>query len=296
MESNCNICPRNCNIDRKTKKGYCNAPYDIIIAKAIPFFFEEPVISGQHGTGAIFFSGCNLKCCYCQNYRISHELYGKSISIENFCDVLLSLLDLNVESISLISPTIFVTQIIRALDKIKHKIKVPIVYNTSGYEKRETIKILRDYIDVYLPDIKYMLSTSSERYSNAYDYFDYCSSAVIEMLNQKPKLVYKNSILVSGVIIRHLVLPGLYKDSINILEWTKNTLDNLHAECLISLMSQYMPYYHTVNYPEINRKVTKYEYNKILSKAEELHLEGFMQDKCSSTDSYLPDFNLEGII
>lgn len=296
MEFICNICPRNCNINRTYKKGYCKATNDIKLAKAAPFFYEEPVVSGSNGTGAVFFSGCNLQCCYCQNYRISHELFGEIVTEDKFSDILLSLADKNVDSISLISPTIYVLQIVKALDKVRHKIKIPIIYNTSGYEKEDTVKLINDYIDVYLPDIKYMDPVSSMRYSNAADYFNYCSSAVKKMLELKPKLVYRESILTSGVLIRHLVLPGLYKDSINILDWIKNTINDLKAESLISIMSQYMPYYMSCNYPEINRKVTKYEYNKVLSKAKELHLEGFMQDNCSSSDSYVPDFNLEGII
>ncbi|MFA5341022.1 MAG: radical SAM protein [Clostridia bacterium] len=296
MKTNCNICPRNCNTDRETHKGYCNAPNDIVLAKAVPFHFEEPVISGKNGTGAVFFSGCNLKCCYCQNYKISHELYGKVISLDHFCNILLSMNEKNLDSISFISPTIYVNQIIKALDIIKPKINVPIVYNTSGYEKPETIKMLDGYIDVYIPDIKYINSIYSERYSNASDYFDYCSKSVIEMISQKPYLKYNGSILTSGVLIRHLVLPGLYKDSINILKWIRKTLDESESNCLISIMSQYMPYYLSTNYPEINRKITKYEYSKVVETASSLNLQGFIQDKCSSEDIYVPDFDLKGVI
>lgn len=295
MESKCNLCPRNCNIDRNNKRGYCKAPNTIKLAKAAPFFYEEPVISGNNGTGAVFFSGCNLKCCYCQNYQISHELFGENVTIDRFIYILLSLADKNVDSISLISPTVYVLQIIKALDKVKHNLKIPIIYNTSGYEKAETINLINDYVDVYLPDIKYMNSLSSELYSNASDYFEFCSDAVKLMLELKPKLVYKESILISGVLIRHLVLPGLYKDSINILKWIKNTIDDLHSECLISLMSQYLPYYMSSNFPQIDRKITKYEYNKVVNKAIELQLSGFIQDKNSSKDSYIPIFDLEGI-
>ncbi len=296
MKFKCNICPRNCNTDRETNKGYCKATNEIMLAKAVPFFFEEPVISGKNGTGAIFFTGCNLKCCFCQNYVISHELYGVSVTSDRFCDILLSMNEKNLDSISLISPTIYIRQIIEALDKIKHKINIPIVYNTSGYEKTETLKMLEDYIDVYVPDIKYMNSIYSERYSNASDYFDYCSTAVREMLRQKPKLKYNDRTLSSGVLIRHLVLPGLYKDSICILNWIKENIDESASECLISIMCQYTPYFLSSNYPEINRKITKYEYSKVIEYASELNLKGFIQDKSSSKDIYIPKFDLEGVI
>lgn len=293
----CNICPRECNIDRKIQSGYCKAPIGIMLAKAAPFYFEEPIISGENGTGAVFFSGCNLKCCFCQNKSISWELQGVTVSIKKFCDILLDLQQKGVNTISLISPTPYSNNIIKALDQIKHKITVPIVYNTSGYEKPQIIKTLSDYIDIYVPDIKYMDPLYSAKYSNAPDYFHYCSQSVLEMVSQKPILKYKESgVLETGVLIRHLVMPTLYKDSINILKWIKDLLSETGYECLVSIMSQYTPYHKSFMYPEINRKITSYEYKKVINMAYELELKGFMQDKASSTDIYIPDFDLEGII
>ncbi|MDD3093244.1 MAG: radical SAM protein [Clostridia bacterium] len=297
MLKNCNLCPRNCNIDRASQKGYCRAPDNIMLAKASTFFYEEPVVSGKNGTGAIFFSGCTLKCCFCQNKEISQDMKGLTVTDTKFSEILLNLQEKGVDSISLISATPYVLNIIRSIEKIKHKIKIPIVYNTSGYEKTETIKMLKDYIDVYVPDIKYINSGYSKKYSNAEDYFKYCSDAVYEKLSQKPKLIYKdNQTLISGVLIRHLVLPGLYKDSIDILNWIKNLLSTNNFECLISIMSQYTPYHQSNLYPEINRRITGFEYKKVINEANRLELNGYMQERISSKDSYIPDFDFEGII
>lgn len=293
----CDLCPRLCGINRINGNGFCKAAENIRIAKAIPFLYEEPVISGSRGSGAIFFSGCNLKCCFCQNHEISSGNFGSDLTIERFCDVLLSLQDKGVHNINLITPTHYSYQIIKALDKIKSKITIPIVYNTGGYERYEIIRQMKDYIDIYLPDFKYYDPEISKKYSDAKDYFEYASEAIHEMVSQKPNIILdENEIMQEGVIIRHMVLPGYYNDSIKILDWISKNLKKDNNSFYVSLMRQYTPYFRSKENPEIDRRLTAYEYTKVTDEATELDLQGFYQKKGSSDTCYIPDFDLEGII
>jgi putative pyruvate formate lyase activating enzyme len=286
-----------CGINRINGNGFCKAAENIRIAKAIPFLYEEPVISGTRGSGAVFFSGCSLKCCYCQNHEISSSNYGSDVSVERFCDILLSLQDKGVHNINLITPTHYSYQIIKALDRIKNRITIPIVYNTGGYERYEIIRLLKDYIDIYLPDLKYYDPYISKEYSDAYDYFEYASAAIQEMVIQKPNIkLDENGILQEGVIIRHMVLPGYYRDSIKLLDWISENLKKESNSFYVSLMRQYTPYFKSSEHPLINRKLTAYEYSKVTEKAAILNLQGFYQKKGSSDTCYIPTFDLEGII
>ena len=286
----CTLCPRNCKADRSQTVGLCGVGDKIKVAKAYLHLWEEPCISGQKGSGTVFFSGCNLKCCFCQNYEISHQTRGSEITTEELSDIFLKLQDKGAENINLVSGTQFVSQIISALDRVKHRLDIPVVYNTGGYEKTETIKLLNGYVDIYLPDLKYFSPELSMRYSKAEDYFQHASKAIVEMYSQQPKLVYEGDMLKKGLIIRHLVLPKCRHDSMRVLEWIYENLPE--KSYLISLMSQYTPAYNSCEYPEINRKISTFEYNSVMDKALEYGMEGFFQERSSATLDYTPDFCL----
>lgn len=289
----CNICPRNCNVDRTSQMGFCSVGDNIRVSKAMLHHWEEPCISGENGSGAIFFSGCNLRCCYCQNYKISTQTFGKDITIEHLANIMISLQEQGANNINLVTPTHYTDKIIQTLDICKHKINIPIVYNCGGYEKLDTLKELRDYVDIYLTDFKYYSSEMSKMYSKCEDYFKVTSKAILEMYHQHNELVYKDNILQKGLIIRHLVLPTGRHDSISILEWLSNNLDV--SKFLLSLMSQYTPNENCKNYPKIDRRTSTFEYNSVLDKAIELNFKGYMQDRRSAKSEYTPNFNLDGI-
>ena len=286
---NCSLCPRNCHIDRTSSLGFCQSSSQIKAARAALHHWEEPCISGTRGSGAVFFSGCTLRCCFCQNYSISSETYGKEISEQKLAQIFLELQNQGAHNINLVTATQYLPSILNALDRIKDKLNIPVVYNSSGYEKPETIRLLKDYVDIYLPDLKYFSSKLSQKYSKA------ASNAVRLMIEQTGKPVFdSDGILQKGVIIRHLVLPNCRKDSITLLHWIKETLPD--KSYLISLLSQYTPFYKSHEYPELNRRITTYEYESVLKEAISLGLvEGFMQEKSSAKEEYTPPFNLEGL-
>lgn len=292
---NCSLCPRNCHIDRTSSFGFCQSSSQIKAARAALHHWEEPCISGTRGSGAIFFSGCTLRCCFCQNYRISSETYGKEISEQKLAQIFFELQNQGAHNINLVTATQYLPSILNALDRIKDKLNIPVVYNSSGYEKPETIRLLKDYVDIYLPDLKYFSSKLSQKYSKAEDYFKVASNAVRLMIEQTGKPVFdSDGILQKGVIIRHLVLPNCRKDSITLLHWIKETLPD--KSYLISLLSQYTPFYKSHEYPELNRRITTYEYESVLKEAISLGLvDGFMQEKSSAKEEYTPPFNLEGL-
>lgn len=292
--NNCNLCPRSCNISREITHGVCGMGNTLKLARASLHMWEEPCISGKGGSGAVFFSGCSLKCCFCQNYTISHDGYGKEISIDRLGDIFLELQQKGAENINLVSGTHFIPQIISALDKVKHKLSIPIVYNSSGYENVPALKLLEGYIDIYLPDMKYFSSELSEKYSKAENYFKYASKAILEMHRQQPKLVFNGDMLQKGVIIRHLILPRCRKDSMQIIDWIYENLPQ--NSYLISLMSQYTPCYKAENHPDLNRRITTFEYKSVLDKILSYNMNGFFQDRQSATLEYTPAFNLEGVV
>lgn len=292
---NCRLCPRQCGINRYENIGYCGTGTEILGAKACLHQWEEPCISYRNGAGTVFFSGCSLHCCFCQNSVISNEIKGKSITVRQLGDVFLRLQEQGADSIELVTPTHFLPQIISALDMVKHRLGIPVIWNSGGYELPETIGLLDGYIDVYLPDIKYFSSDISAKYSNAPDYFEYASAAVLRMIKQAGKLVYNSQGgLVRGTVIRHLVLPSHRHDSMKILDWIA---ENITPEtALLSLMSQYTPFDGIPeNCPELRRRITKMEYNSVVRYAQDLGLDGFIQEKSSASAEYVPEFDFSGL-
>ncbi len=289
------LCPRKCGTDRNVTKGLCGAGNNAIVARASLHNWEEPCISYKNGAGTVFFSGCNLHCCFCQNNKISNELFGKEITDRQLADIFLRLQEIGADNIDLVTPTHFVQNIIKALDMIKHRLVVPVVYNCGGYELNETIAILDGYIDIYLPDLKYYSSEISAKYSKAPNYFDVASEAVLAMKKQVGKLRYNDEGgLIKGTIIRHMVLPSHRHDSIRIIEWiSENTSPD---EVLVSIMNQYTPFdFIPDEFKELKRRVTKMEYHSVTDRAAELGIKGFTQEKSSASEEYVPDFDLSGI-
>lgn len=294
-KNGCNLCPRKCDVDRELTKGFCRVGDKVIVARASLHKWEEPCISYKNGAGTVFFSGCNLHCCFCQNNQISNKLFGKEISERRLADIFLSLQDMGADNIDLVTPTHFVPNIIKALDIVKHKLNIPVIYNSGGYELCETIKLLDGYIDVYLPDIKYFSSEISQKYSKATDYFEKASKAILTMIQQVGKLTYNNDGgLIKGTIIRHLVLPSCRHDSMKIMDWiAENTTQN---NVLVSIMNQYTPFdFISDEYSELKRHLTKMEYNSVINYASKLGLNGFTQQKSSASEEYVPNFDLTGI-
>lgn len=289
----CNACPRKCNVERNIgefSRGFCKMPYNAVLARASLHLWEEPVISGERGSGAIFFSGCNLRCVFCQNFEISHENFGKQVSKSEFIDIVKRLENQGAHTINLVNPTHFVPFIKEVFSE--YKPSVPVVYNTGGYDDVESIRSLQGLIDVYLPDLKYFDSDVSKKYSNAENYFEKASKAVLEMQRQVEKSVIKDDIMQKGMIIRHLVLPKNTDQSIKILRWIK---DNLPIDTYISLMSQYVPYVKT-EYKELNRRIVTAEYQKVIDEFERLGFEnGFMQERSSAQTDFIPKFDLSGV-
>lgn len=293
-DNGCLLCPRACNADREVTAGYCgikNAPDTVRVARAMLHFGEEPPISGSRGSGAVFFSGCNMQCVFCQNYSISKGCFGKDISVSRLADIFLELADKGAHNINLVTATHFVPQIIKALERVKDRLFVPVVFNCGGYESAETLKSLEGLVDIYLPDVKYFDDTYALRYSGALNYFAAAKSAVEEMLRQTGKYEIENGIMKKGVILRHLILPSLYKDSINIFK----EMREYHDRLLISLMRQYYPCGRAGDFPEINRRLTTFEYRKVLDVCRDLGFDGFTQEKEAATDEMTPDFDLSGV-
>lgn len=284
-----------CRADRSTASGYCKAPDGILASRAALHFWEEPCISGTGGSGAIFFSGCTLRCCFCQNYKISRTPRGKSISSERLAEIFLELQDQGAHNINLVTATHYLPWILPALDMVKEKLHIPVVYNCGGYERLETIQALSSYVDIWLPDLKYFSSDLSRRYSQAPDYFARASAAVRQMILQTGTPVFGDrGIMQKGVIIRHLVLPGQKEDSLQLIKWMAEELPE--KQFYISLLSQYTPYEKNPDFPELNRRITSYEYQKVVEAALEAGLEqGFMQKRTSAKEEYTPSFAYQGL-
>lgn len=288
----CNLCPRGCNVDRTQEKGRCGAPDEILLARASVHLWEEPPISGTKGSGTVFFSGCNLGCVYCQNFEISHKSKGKVINEKRLGGIFGELESKGVHNINLVNPTHYAHKIRNVL--IEAKPGIPVVYNSSGYERVSTLKSLEGLVDIYLPDLKYISPDRSEKYSGAADYFDFASKALTEMKRQCPENIFDSSgIMQRGMIVRHLVLPQNTNQSIKILEWIR---DNLGTDTLISLMSQYTPCGEADKYKELTRKITAREYEKVVSAAEEMGFKNiFTQDYASASENFIPDFDFTGV-
>ena len=292
MEQECTLCPHKCKIDRNINIGRCKAGNKIEIGGVSLHKFEEPCISGQNGSGTVFFSKCNLNCVFCQNYEISNLGNGRKIEIEELSKILLKQQENGAENINLVSPTIYADKIIDAIKIAKQKgLKIPIIYNTNGYEKIETLKKLEGYIDVYLPDLKYYDEKLALKYSNIKNYFNTATEAIKEMYRQVGYPIFnENGMITKGVIIRHLVLPNNIENSKKVLKWI---YDNLDRRIYVSVMTQYFPTYRAKEFKEINRKLSKTEYNEIENYIYELGIEnGYMQDFSEENEEqYVPKWN-----
>ena len=297
--TSCTLCPRNCHANRKNKNsltGICHEANHLRLARAAFHFWEEPCISGEQGSGTIFFSGCTLRCVFCQNHSIADGSVGKEISQQRFVQILLELQQKGANNINLVTPTHFVPLIIDGIQQARSQgLHLPIVYNTSGYESIETLQLLDGIVDIYLPDLKYYSSTIAQKYSFAGDYFSVASRALQEMYRQVGEPVFDaNGIMQKGMIVRHLVLPGCTNDSKAVIQYLYQTF---HDHIYISIMNQYtpMPTIQT-RYPELNRNVTDEEYEEVVDFAIELGVEnGFIQEGETADESFIPAFDYEGI-
>lgn len=291
MLKECNICPRNCKVNRLLgERGYCNTGVKIKVAKAYLHQWEEPCISGSNGSGTVFFSNCNLRCVFCQNHVISHDGVGQEISIEKLSEIFLNLEKKGAHNINLVTATSYTPQVIEAVDIAKEAgLCIPVVYNTNSYENVDTIKALDGRIDVYLPDLKYYDDKYAIKYSKAPDYFKYATKAIEEMVLQVGKPVFdQDGILKKGVIIRHLMLPGLLFDSKKIIEYIYRTFGD---SVYISIMNQYTPMHEANKYEEINRTLKKEYYDRFIDYCYDLGIRNaFIQEEGSSSEEFVPDF------
>ena len=272
----CDLCPRKCLVDRKKgEKGICGQTENLKVARAALHFWEEPCISGDAGSGAVFFSGCPLHCVFCQNENIANGTVGKEISLERLVDIFLELQEKRANNINLVTPGHFVPQIVKALDQArKEGLTLPVVYNTSSYETVDTIKMLEGYVDIYLPDFKYMSPVLSKKYSHAPDYAEVAKAAIAEMVRQTGKAVFVNgeedNLILSGTIVRHLTLPGCMADSMQILKYLHETYGDM---IYISIMNQFTPLSNLEKYPELNRRITDVEYETLVDYAIDIGIE-----------------------
>lgn len=293
---NCLLCPRKCGTNRRTgQTGVCGVSSEIKVARAALHYWEEPCISGKRGSGAVFFSGCSLHCVFCQNREISDGKEGKVISKERLSDIFMELADKGANNINLVTPGQYIPDIVWAVNDAKSRgMKLPIIYNTSGYENVTELKLLEGIVDVYLPDFKYMDSTLSARYSRAKDYPSVAKQALSEMVRQQPDVVIDNAtgLIQKGVIVRQLLLPGHVNDAKAVLKYL---YDTYHDHVYISMMSQFMPIA-LKDYPEINRTVTRREYERLVDYALEIGItNAFIQEGDVAKDSFIPAFDCEGV-
>lgn len=290
----CNLCPRNCHIDRYKNVGVCGASFEIKVAHYGLHMWEEPIISGNSGSGTVFFSNCNLKCIFCQNRDISEGGYGKEITSERLEEIFLELQKMKAENINIVTPTMYVPQIVKVLKRIKNrKLKIPIVYNTSSYENKSTINLLDGYIDIYLADFKYFDNMLGEKYSNCYKYFEVASNAIDEMFRQVGEPIIENNLLKKGMIVRVLVLPGHVEDAKKIIAYLYKKYKN---KIFISIMNQYTPMKHFEKFPNLNNKLTNDEYNEVIDYAYDLGVRNaFIQDGETASESFIPKFDCSKI-
>lgn len=286
----CSICPRHCNVDRSVNLGFCQSPDSFRVARAALHFWEEPCISGKEGSGTVFFSGCNLKCVFCQNNEISAENKGVEISDDKLISIFENLISQGANNINLVNPTHYAKRLAKVLSRWESP--VPIVYNSSGYEEVETLKALDGLIDIYLPDLKYIRAEKAMRYSKAADYFEKASAALLEMRRQVEDK-FDGDIMKSGMIIRHLILPQNTNSSIAVLDFIKSNF----PDTFVSLMAQYTPCGDLSEFPEINRKITKREYEKVVNYAFDNSFDKlFIQELSSADKSFIPKFDFTGVL
>lgn len=288
-EELCRLCPRACRVDRAAgERGYCRMTEKIRVAKAMIHRWEEPALAGSGGSGAIFFSGCNLRCVYCQNWAISHEGIGREVDAPELRAMMEDLIAQGAENIDLVTPGHFLPEILPAL---KPKLPVPVVYNCGGYESVEALQMLEGLVDIYLPDMKYADGALAARLSGAGDYFPVAAKAIREMFRQVGPVQMEGQKLKRGVLIRHLILPGQVENSLKVLDWIGENFRP--GEILVSLMRQYTPAGDAGKIPELNRTVTQEEYEAVLSWMYLNDLQGFVQEESSACQDYIPDFKEE---
>lgn len=281
----CNLCPFSCNVNRAKMAGRCGALNTLRIAKYYIHPYEEPVLTGENGSGTVFFCGCSLKCAFCQNYEVSRNMRGKGITVPRLAEIFKELEERGAANINLVSPTHYADKIAEALDI--YKPAVPVVYNTHGYERIETLQFLDKYIDVYLPDMKFFSPALSKRYAGVSDYFERASAA-IEFMAKKPVKFNEGGVMTSGTLVRHLVLPQCTGDSKKILDWFCGIKDRAY----INVMSQYTPFGNIKDFPELQRKITAREYNGVLDYAISLGIENmFYQKRKSAGETYIPEWD-----
>ncbi len=291
----CTACPRNCGIDRETKLGFCRVPEAITVSRAALHFWEEPCLSGDTGSGTVFFSGCNLGCVFCQNHRISRGGAGKQITAERLFDIFFELKEQGAANINLVTPTHFLPQILPVIQKAKKDgLALPFVYNCGGYEKIEVLKSAEGLIDIYLPDMKYISPALSARYSGATDYGEIAKAAIQEMVRQQPECIFsENDFLQKGVIVRHMMLPGNLADSKAVLSYLHETYGD---KIFLSIMNQFTPTEYLEPYPELNRRVTQREYDRLIDYAISIGIEqAFIQEGETAKESFIPDFSNQGV-
>ena len=291
MEYLCNVCPRMCGALRgESGSGVCRMGADAVVARAAPHFDEEPVVSGTRGSGAVFFSGCSLRCRFCQNYGISHGGFGRRISVEGLKHIYADLIAQGVHNINLVNPTHFLEPILASLED---GLPVPVVWNTGGYERVESIRRLEGCVCVFLPDLKYRFADAAARYSGAKDYFAHASAALREMLRQTgPVRLNDEGVIVSGVIVRHLILPGRVAESKAVLDWIAAELPG----AWVSLMAQYVPMGNVRGVDQLERRLAQEEYDEVVDHLFALGLEdGFVQELSSAEEKYIPAFDLTGV-
>lgn len=286
--NNCRLCPRNCGIDRSELIGYCGRTDKLTVARSSLHMWEEPPISGKNGSGTIFFTGCNLRCIFCQNHDISTgDNMGKEVTPEELNEMFFELIEQGAHNINLVTPTHYADKIAEAL-RIR-KLPVPVVYNCGGYESVETLRMFEGLVDIWLPDFKYAEDKLGESLSKVNNYSSVAEAALTEMLRQQPQNVFdENGMMLKGVIVRHLILPLHTKNSIAVLE----TMAEKFPGVLVSLMAQYTPIKEFEDFPELNRGITKREYDKVLDKMDELGIDGFVQDRTAKGEKFIPDFSM----
>ena len=286
----CRICPRQCGTERRAGKlGVCGIPDTFVVSRIAPHLWEEPPVSGKNGSGTVFFTGCNLRCVFCQNRTISREGVGKSVTDEELTEAILRLQDQGVHNINFVTPTHYTHRLVRLLEAVKPRLHIPVVWNSGGYESVEALRMLEGLVDVYLPDFKYMSPNLSADYSAAPDYADRATGAVLEMYRQIGAYEEADGLAVKGVIVRHLVLPGCRADSIAVMRHLADILPVDHIR--VSVMRQYTPDFAAdCPYKNLHRRVTDFEYNSVLDEAARLGIIGFSQSKAAATKAYTPDF------
>ena len=287
---NCHLCPKNCGVNRYKKLGFCRSSADLFVSYYSLHMWEEPIISGNHGSGTIFFSNCNLKCIFCQNRKISNDGYGKKISLDRLSKIMLELQDKGAHNINLVTPTHYAPLIKYSINMIKDKIHIPVVYNTSSYENVDTIRMMKDIVNIYLADFKYYDNELGKKYSNCDNYRECAIKSIDEMYKQVGKFIIKDDLMVSGLIVRVLVLPGHIDDSKKIIKYL---YDKYKDNIIISIMNQYTPLFHIEKYKNLNRKVNDSEYDEIINYACDLGVkQAFIQEGNTQEESFIPDFDI----